>query len=150
MGVERGAIRNRDRYKQCYDHSAWGVFLPNKITPSDIDVVFDYRLCARQLHCEFSVEAMLWSQKPFGQRCLYEQLLRTSNYNNACALCNHDVPTGVDINSLADVDSFHVMRCVKGEICYFPSADKAFGGELWGDFVRAFYGMENKWGDWWN
>jgi hypothetical protein len=142
--VTRGAVRNEALYRQGYDHSAWGDILPRRITPSDIDVVFDNLERARVLFCEFTRNEC-WADKPFGQRTLYMQLLRTNNYQNACVLCHHCVD-GRDIDSLTDVQSFHVMRCNNGEIEYMEVID----GCLWGEFVKAFYGLENTWGQWWN
>lgn len=139
----RGAVRSREAYRQGYDHTEWQ-FLPNRITPSDIDVVFDNQLRARQLFCEYS-RVRSWDEKPFGQRLVYMQLLNTNNYGNACVLCCHRVPASDDIRSLSDVVSFHVMRNHCKTIEFLPIYD----GSLWPEFVKSFYGLENKWGEWW-
>lgn len=58
-----GSIRNLERYKQLYEHSKWYGLLPRGITPSDIDVVFDFKLRARMLFCEFTTACTTWDQK---------------------------------------------------------------------------------------
>ena len=144
----RGSIRHKARYFQGFDHSGWNRILPRKITPSDIDVVFDDHLHSRTLLCEFTCSATLWTEKPFGQRTTYMQLLRTSNYANAAVLCRHNVPAENEIRTWEDVVSFHVMRCVEGRVVYTPSDNRPFDGEDWREFVKGFYGLENGFGTW--
>ena len=148
MDEQRGSVRHAARYKQGYDHSSWASVLPRKITPSDIDVVFDNLLHGRQLFCEFTSREALWTEKAHGQRVLYQQILRTTNYSSACVLCFHSVPSHLLIDSLKDVNSFHVMRCVDGEVVYTPGDKRTFHGSLWTDFVKSFYGLENGFGTW--
>lgn len=145
-----GEIRYLERYKQLFNHSPWDGILPNGITPSDIDVVFDNKMRARLLFCEFTCKETLWEQKPYGQRTLYMQLLRTNNYENACVLCNHNVPAEQQINSIIDVLSFQMMRIPNrsGEVKFYPSRDKAYDGSKWLDFVKMFYGLDNELGAW--
>lgn len=143
--VPRGAIRHRERYSQGYDHSEWGRILPRKITPSDVDVVFDNMLNARQMFCEFTSSFRLWSQKPRGQRLLYQQLLSTSNYQNASVLCYHEVEPSRNIRTAEDVISFHVMRKVNGRVCLFPEENRPYRGENWIEFVKSFYGVSEEW-----
>jgi hypothetical protein len=142
-----GAIQNPERYKQLYDHSDWYGVLPNRITPSDIDVVFDNKLNARILFCDFTSAFTLWKQKKPGQKILYEQLLRTNNYANACVLCYHEVPVDAEINTLTDVKSFHVMRITNRDGCirFFPNEHEAYSGDLWSGFVKSFYGLSGAW-----
>lgn len=142
--LNRGAVRNQETYRQGYDHTEWQ-FLPRKITPSDIDVVFDNQLRARHLFCEYT-RLRLWDEKPWGQKLLYQQLLNTNNYGNACVLCCHNVPPSRDIRSMSDVLSFHVMR----NFCQRVECLPIYDGDLWPEFVKAFYGIKNKWGEWWN
>jgi len=147
-GFNRGAIRNRERYFQGYDHSAWSKVLPRNITPSDIDVVFDNARNARVMFCEFSSQARVWRDKPQGQRLLYQQLLSTNNYANASVICYHNTPSAKDIDTLSGVLSFHVMRKKRGEVIYLPAEDKAYAGDLWPDFVLSFYGCDTRFGAW--
>lgn len=144
----RGEVQYRERFEQQVEHNGWCDILPNKITPSDIDVAFDNMARARHLFCEFSSVASLWSEKKWGQQLLYMQLLRTNNYANASVLCKHHVPIGQSVKSLNDVDSFQVMRAKNGLIYYMPSKEETFPGTLWVDFVKSFYGLENNWGAW--
>ena len=148
MDEKRGSVRHAARYKQGYDHSGWASVLPRKITPSDIDVVFDNLLNGRQLFCEFTSREALWTEKAHGQRVMYQQVLRTTNYSSASVLCFHSVPSNMPIDSLKDVNSFHVMRCVDGKIIYMPGDQRTFDGSLWPDFVLSFYGLDNGFGTW--
>jgi len=145
---QRGSIRHKARYFQGFDHSGWGGVLERNITPSDIDVVFDNKLHGRTLFCEFSSSVDLWKDKPSGQRILYMQLLRTTNYSSAAVLCRHNTPADTPVNSLLDVVSFHVMRCVGGQVVCTPSDSKPFPGGDWVEFVKCFYGLENGFGTW--
>ena len=144
----RGEIRNKARYFQGFNHCSWANVLPRNITPSDIDVVFDNARNARQLFCEYTSNGELWTDKPYGQRCMYMQALQTNNYANACVLCSHSVPANQEIDSMRDVDSFHVMRRVYGKVKYFPSETAPYSGADWVEFLKAFYGLENRWGTW--
>ena len=145
----RGVVKHRARFAQQIEHIGWDGVLPKKITPSDIDVVFDNMRLARVLFCEFSSVVSTWGGKKAGQRYLYQQLLRTNNYKNGCALCRHDVPVERNVNSFNDVVSFHVMRVSsKGLVYFMPSETEPFPGTLWVDFVKSFYGLENDWGAW--
>ena len=144
----RGEVRYPERFAQQVEHAGWNGVLPRKITPSDIDVVFDNMLMARTLFCEFSSAVSLWGCKPSGQRYLYQQLLKTNNYRNGSVLCYHKTPVEKNVNSFADVISFHVMRANSGVIYFMPSEAESFPGTLWVDFVKSFYGLENNWGAW--
>ena len=144
----RGVVRYRDRFEQRVEHDGWDGVLPGKITPSDIDVVFDCMMMARTLFCEFSAEVSIWRDKKTGQRLLYQQLLKTNNYRNGCVLCYHNTPVSRSVNSFKDVISFHVMRANSGLVYYMPSETESFPGTLWVDFVKSFYGLENNWGTW--
>ena len=148
MTERRGEVRHRARFAQQIEHNGWCDVLPRSITPSDIDVVFDNMMRSRTLFCEFSSAVFLWDGKEKGQRYLYQQLLKTNNYQNACVLCHHNVPIEKNVNSLRDVVSFHVMRANRGLIYFLPSESEAFPGTLWVDFVNSFYGLENNWGAW--
>ena len=148
MDELRGAVRHAERYRQGYDHSGWASILPRRITPSDIDVVFDNGLHGRQLFCEFTSRDILWSEKPAGQRWLYEQLLKSGSRGSACVLCSHDVPVDSLIDTTKNVSSFHVMRYCEGRIIYTPGDRVTFSGLLWLDFVKSFYGLENGFGAW--
>lgn len=145
---QRGVVKHRARFAQQVEHDGWCDVLPRNITPSDIDVVFDNMLRSRTLFCEFSSAVSLWSGKENGQRYLYQQLLKTNNYQNGCVLCHHNIPVGKNVNSLRDVVSFQVMRADKGVVYFMPSESKSFQGTLWIEFVKSFYGLENTWGKW--
>jgi hypothetical protein len=149
--VAPGAIRNLDRYRQLYDHSGWYGKLPNKITPSDIDVVFDNKNHGRILFCEFTSAEATWDKKPYGQRIAYMQLLRTTAQKHAAVLCLHHVPSDKQIDTVLDVDSFHVMRILDKEkgVVLMPSSHEVYDGSKWLDFVKSFYGLENStFGEW--
>lgn len=144
----RGEVRHRARFAQQIEHDGWFGALPRKISPSDIDVVFDNMLMARTLFCEFSSAVSVWSGKEIGQQYLYQQLLKTNNYKNGSVLCRHNIPVERNVNSLNDVVSFHVMRAKAGVVYFMPSETEPFPGTLWVDFVKSFYGLENNWGTW--
>lgn len=148
-GVERGAVYNEARYRQGYDHSEWNEFLPRRITPSDIDVVFDNAMHQRAMFCDYSAQAAIWSEKSRGQQLLYQSLLLGSEYRHVAVLCSHSVPPGKPIRSLTDVDTFHVMRRGKVGVEFFPDARRPYGRELWRSFVASFYGVEGNWDKWW-
>lgn len=113
---ERGGIRNADAYARgkMLDHSAWQreVPLPNLVTPSDIDMVFDNK--GWILFCEISSQYAEWpilreSKGGTGQVRLYEAAVEDSIH---CAvLCKHSVPLVPQrpIDSRADIESFQVM-----------------------------------------
>jgi hypothetical protein len=144
----RGEVRHPARFAQQVVHAGWNGVLPRKITPSDIDVVFDNKLLARTLFCEFSCVAALWRDKEYGQQCLYQQLLKTNNYRNGSVLCYHRIPVEKNVNSFTDVISFHVMRANRGFVYFLPSETETFPGTIWVDFVKSFYDLENNWGVW--
>lgn len=145
---QRGSVRHAERYRQGYDHSGWASVLPRRITPSDIDVVFDDYLHGRQLFCEFTSRDLVWTDKPPGQRMLYERLLKSGSPASACVLCSHDVPAESLINTTQHVTSFHVMRYTPKGIVFSPGDHQTFDGSLWVDFVKSFYGLENGFGTW--
>lgn len=148
MDEQRGSVRHTARYRQGYDHSGWASILPRRITPSDIDVVFDNAFHGRQLFCEFTSRDIYWPEKPFGQRVVYEQLLKSGSPSSACVLCSHDVPSDSLIDTSRHVDSFQVMRVSEGRVVYTPGERLTFSGSLWVDFVKSFYGLENGFGTW--
>lgn len=148
---KRGGVYNEARYRQGYDHTAWASILPRRITPSDIDVVFDNMMHQRSLFCEFSAECVLWKQKKLGQRLSYQQQVMGSQYKHCAVLCNHEVPPERAIRSLDDVLSFHVMKRSGSKVVFLPDENRAYGGELWRSFVQSFYGQgDTSWAKWWS
>ena len=119
------------------DASGWSGFLPRRITPSDVDHVFDD--WGAMLFAEFSSQHKKWSELDDGQVWMYQNLVKGSN-NAIAALCKHSVPTTRQINTKNDVDSFHVMSAVNGMI----KTSCVYDGARWPGFVLSWYDKEKR------
>lgn len=132
--VKPGQIYNQERYLRgkLLDHSGWYGKLPRRITPSDIDFVFDNGKC--QMLCELSSRRACWAALSAGQRRLYENLVKSGFGTIEAVCCWHaDVPT---INTFDDVIAFQVMRFAEhGGYC----VGDIIGGEKWRQHVLDFF-----------
>lgn len=140
--VERGGIRNRQRYKQEIDHTGWNKILPRKITPSDIDIVFDDKLTNTIVFCDlkFSPDgsACLWRDVQYGQRLLYQRLVLTHPYvKRYSVLLTHSVEDCErDIDSVRDVLWFQVMEL---GLQTGPRIYPAEVGHLWPEWIMKIF-----------
>jgi len=136
----RGDVRNLLRYKQLFNHVNLSANLPRRISPSDIDMVLDNKRDDRILFGELTM-AESWDEKGKGQRELYERLVMTSGAQCFSVLLTHHMEAEEAIDTLYDVDSFHVMYKQEERITY----SDVLGGCLWPDFVAEFYREPNFW-----
>jgi hypothetical protein len=146
---QRGAIHAEQAYAlgKMLDHSSWQKGdrrLPRNITASDLDIpgvpmVFDNG--GMMIFGELSRTRTAWSSLHFGQRFLYENLLRGTPH---CAvLCCHEVDAeqGRKIDSRHDIAAFQIMVVDFGGVATWPLIQS---NTRWQDFV--FSWMENKQG----
>lgn len=104
-----GAIYSERAYAlgKMLDHSSWYGTLTRKITPSDVDMLFDN--AGKIMLCELSSAVSSWSEVQIGQRWLYQSFIKDQPH---CAvLCRHNVDpsSGRQINTRFDIQSFQVM-----------------------------------------
>jgi len=129
--VNRGAIHSLDAYVQgkMLDSSSWNGRLPRRITPSDIDHVFDNS--GRMIFVEFSrdLRKQVWADCERGQRMVYEELVTQGNGNHIATLCFHDVPVTQQVDTRTDIRTFHVMyfNCHLRDVRY----SDLLSGDLW-------------------
>lgn len=154
MSVEdRGEIRNLPAYlhSKVLDHSDWQrgeIRLPRRITPSDVDTLFDRTGVLEQptvfdgngalIFAEWSRLATGWTQLPYGQRLLYENCIRDRTLPACAVLGGHNVDwqNGRQINTRTDITSFQVM--VWDHEALF--SEIRVGNENWQAFVFAWMG----------
>ena len=107
MTDQRGWIFDEDAYAQgkMLNHASWNGILPRRITPSDVDMVFDN--AGRIIFIELERSCSRWQEVTRGQRLLYENLIK-SGAHCAC-LCKHSVPVPMQIDTRYDIESFEIM-----------------------------------------
>lgn len=133
---ERGAIHSKEAYARAkmLDHSGWNKGedrLPRNITPSDIDAAIDNS--GRILFIEISSSTASWLDLQYGQRILYENLLRSANGKHVAALAKHGViEEGHPIRTWCDIDVFSLMFYANGKISFSDS----FNSDRWPGFVK--------------
>jgi hypothetical protein len=131
-----GSIILEEAYalSKMFDSSGWNGLLPNKITPSDVDLCFDNN--GSIIFADFSNNCDNWDRldkKLKGQRWLYESLIRHGPH---CAvLCKHSVAPemGRKIDTLRDVERFQIMIWD-----FEPVLSPIYSGEFWQHFVIAW------------
>lgn len=136
--TKRGQIYHERNYlrSKLLDHSDWAAMLPRRITPSDIDFVFDDD--GRILLSELSSSISTWSGIKAGQRRLYESMVKAGKGDIYAVLAHHaDVET---INTTKHIRSFQVMYLDNGHITFTGVRP----GNEWVPFVMAFYGLNKK------
>lgn len=147
MNIERGKIFSERAYAlgKMLDHSSWqkgAKVLPRNITPSDVDVpnitMFDNR--GLIIFCEFSRAFTDWNDIKFGQRLVYEGLIRHSSHCAVVGKHNVDPADERAIDSRLDIVSFQAMvwdfQIIRSKIIA--------GNQLWQDFI--FHWFESSWG----
>jgi hypothetical protein len=136
-----GDIRSVQAYQQgkMLQNGGWHGILPRNITPSDIDLVFDDRNHGRIMFCEVSRKSH-WSECDYGQRTLYEALVRLGARRVFCALLTHNVSPVKNIDTTKDIVSYNLMFYLNGNI---GLSDVLAGGEKWVDLVNRFYSGED-------
>lgn len=115
--MDRGAIFAPEAYARgkMLDHSGWAGILPRKITPSDVDAVIDSN--GRQLLWELSSRSPAWADLKFGQRYLYENLVKSGKGRIVAACVHHRQPDeGQPIDTVEDVLAFQGMFYVSGGV----------------------------------
>ena len=132
MTEQRGWIFAEDAYAQgkMLNHGGWNGVLPRRITPSDIDIVFDN--VGQIIFGELSRSRSCWQQTAPGQRLVYENLIKTGAH---CAcLCRHSVPASIQIDTRCDIDTFQIMIWDYGFVY-----SKILSGASWQKFVTAWF-----------
>jgi hypothetical protein len=129
-----GTILHEQAYAQgkMLDHSGWSGKLPRKITPSDIDFVFDNR--GSFLFGELTKDDLGWAGLNTGQQMLYQHLLNGTSW--IAVLCHHSVPSDRQIDTYADIDSFIPMIWANGKMY---QAERFVGVERWQKFVISWF-----------
>lgn len=115
--------------------------LRDAITPSDVDLIFDN--AGKILFCEISRHFNNWADLQFGQRFMYESLIRGSK--NCAVLCKHSVDwdSNILIDTRHDVECFQPMIYRSGEIL---CCELFRGNERWQRFIFGWF--ENSLGVW--
>lgn len=129
-----GKIYSSEAYARgkMLDHSGWRRIL-GSITPSDIDMVFDFG--GNFLFVELNSRTCDWQDLPYGQKLLYENLVRSGSGKHTCVLARHAIPpAGVQIDSVKDIISFRVMKLVEGRV----EVSEEYPGNVWHGFVSLF------------
>lgn len=117
------------------NHSAWASLLPRNITPSDVDMTFDNH--GDMLLCEISSQHTLWTQIKAGQLINYFSLIAPVSKHFA-VLVSHNVK-GRQIDTVADIESFHIMIRKDKVMLFWPGVDRAAGASQWVKFVQWWF-----------
>ena len=135
--IKPGAIHSLEAYAQgkMLDHSGWYGILPRGITPSDIDTVFDNK--GDILFCELSRHHPIWSDLSRGQLMLYFNAIGPVSKHFA-VLLKHSVD-GRQIDTMKDVDSFHVMIRKGQDILFWPDREQTASGDRWRKFAPSWF-----------
>jgi hypothetical protein len=136
MTGQRGWIFAEDAYAQgkMLNHGGWNGVLPRRITPSDVDMVFDN--AGKIIFIELSSSCSCWQEITPGQRLLYENAIK-GGAHCAC-LCKHSVPVSMQIDTRYDIDSFQIMVWDYGLVY-----SKIQPGAYWQQFVSNWFGKVN-------
>jgi hypothetical protein len=116
--MTRGQILYKDAYirGKMLDHSSWSKILPRNITPSDIDAVIDNN--GKILLIELSSKTSRWEELAYGQRLLYQNMVKAGNGKIFAALAHHNAPGDRAIDTAKDIVAFTVMACLNGKLGY--------------------------------
>ncbi len=135
-GTTRGAVYNKPAYllSKNLDHSGWGTLLPRKITPSDVDCVFDNYMAA--ILVELNSHLTQWVDLDTGQTWTYQGLIH-KHMKRVAVLATHSVRPEVKdfIDTVQDVESFQVMLWDDG----FKVSEVFHGNDRWQKFVVGWY-----------
>ncbi len=115
--------------------------LPRKITPSDVDVVFNpgmtiFDNAGHVLCVEFSKDTAIWSRVKKGQYLCAQSLVKAGAGKIAAALAYHQTPIKERIDSRERVLSFSVMYFTPPT---YACTDVFEGNERWQRFVLAWF-----------
>lgn len=116
------------------DNSSWKERLPNGITPSDADLMFDSQWHGLVLTGEVSARTDDWRGLSAGQRMIYQTLARQ---NGVAALVHHSVPLPGIVDTYYDIDSFSIMYWDEDNKCLRTAGP--FPGDEWRQFVPEWY-----------
>ena len=135
--IKPGAIHSLEAYAQgkMLDHSGWYGILPRGITPSDIDAVFDNG--GDILFCELSSQHATWGDLSRGQLLTYFNTIGPVSRHFA-VLLKHSV-SGRQIDTLNDIDSFHIMIRKDRDILFWPDQENSASGERWNRFAKFWF-----------
>jgi hypothetical protein len=145
-GKPPGAIYSEAAYAQgkMLDHSGWYGVLPKRITPSDIDAVWDNS--GDILFGELSSQHETWGELSRGQILTYFNTIGPVSRHFA-VLLKHSV-FGRQIDTFKDIDSFHLMIRKDRDLLLWPSRDRPCDGSQWVKFVLFWFknaGAARKW-----
>lgn len=128
-----GSIIREEAYclGKVLESSGWNGLLRDKITPSDIDLIFDNR--GSILFADFSIQCDRWEEvkaKLRGQYMAYEAAV--AHGPHCAAICKHSVKPDLlrKIDTLRDVERFQVMVWDYG-----PVLSPVYDGAYWQHFV---------------
>lgn len=124
-----GHIRHLELYQQgkMLDHSAWKGKLKRGITPSDVDMMFDFN--GTILLVELKLNSASWFALPKGQRIAYTNLVKAGK-GKIIVACAQIAPTDdKPLNTLTDIVAFQVMTNTE--------LSQILPGEVWEKFVLA-------------
>lgn len=134
MHALKGDIFSIEAYAQgkMLNHSSWNGILPRNGMPSDIDAVLDNN--GDLLMIELSSNCEQWFHLSFGQRTLYENLVRAGQGKIMAVLCRQVTPPGEKIDTVKNVVSFQPMWWDKDIII-----GKVYPGEKWITYVQKWW-----------
>jgi hypothetical protein len=147
---KRGKIYDLVAYAQgkLVDCSGWADrekygqdVLPRKITPSDIDVVFNpgtfmFDNAGHVLLAELSTQTNIWSKTSYGQYLSAQSLVKAGQGKIASVLAYHQTPKEQLIDLRESVESFSLMYFVSPT---YACTDVHKGNERWQKFVLAWF-----------
>lgn len=133
------AINNVQGYlrSKLLDNSAWLRVLPRGMIPGDMDFVIDNdgNLLFAEIKEGNEWEVANWDHVGYGQRRVYESIVRAGRGRQTAVLCLVErPPQGTMIDTLKDVFSFQVMTYQDGE----PVVQPARPGPEWLAFVQGW------------
>jgi hypothetical protein len=112
------------------NHHEWtGKLGSPLITPSDVDMIFDFN--GHLLVCELSRSANMFTGLSDGQARLYLELVLLGAF--ACVL-QHHVDADIQINTYRDVDRFSVMFMWRKRVHH----SMVYEGAYWPRFVECY------------
>ncbi len=111
-----GQIIIEEAYAQgkMLDHSGWYGQLPRGITPSDIDMIFDFD--GLTVLVELKSRSADWGKVDVGQRRAYENLVRKGRGETLAICAKHVTEPGKQIDTFNDVTEYQVMVWRDGQI----------------------------------
>ena len=134
MTIIKGQIHHIQAYAQgkMLDHKDWN--LPRNIKPSDIDMFIDNN--GQLLFIELSSSKTAWQQIQDAQRKAYAAIVAMGRGGCMAVLATHNVPTDRQINTVKDINSFHLMMWTEDGVEY-PIAP-IHSNEAWIELITNF------------